>query len=576
MVLLAQWACLAQLPEDGLYISPVKLAAVAVVFTLWTMLAQWVDKDTIAVNTYRILWNLIVLSGGAAGTLLALFVPNFLIGFLLMIGVNLIIGIVYVVHRNRLVQPQDTVLTGAHLKRIREQGLFGKKKKTAVEVKERVRIIGADRKAVAIPEDESERERYRLMQDLVFDFFWRRAALAEIIPAGQASRVTYLIDGIPTEREALARADGDALVQYFKEIAGLNVEERRKPQRGRLVAGLGEQRHQVVVETAGSTAGERLRLKVMGLEIKGKVADLGFTAQQLPLVRNVMAQPRGLILVTGPRGSGVTTSIYSFVRSHDAFLQNIQTLEYEREIEVDNITQRLYNATDDNTFTADLQKLVRSDPDIVVLPEVREREAAALAAKAAIEKTKVYVGFQAQDVFDALRRWTALVGDRGAVAKSLAMITNQRLVRRLCAACKQPYKPDAGLLRKLNLPTDAVLYRQPEPQYDKHGNPILCQACQGTGYDGRVGVFDLLIVDDELRGVIRKASSVSEVQSYVLKKGGAGLQAQAMQKVLEGVTSIPEIVRVLRGQKAEGEAARPAAQPSPAPRTASKSDQRSG
>jgi len=556
-MLLAYLSTMAQFAGDSIYVSPLKLPAILVVFVLWTSVAQWVDKDTVAVNTFRMLWNTVVMACGVIGLVVALLVPNFLIGFPVFVAAVLTGAIVYVVHRNGLVMPEQTVLTAAHFRRLREQGLKGKKQ--AKEVKERVRVTGANRQVVTIPEDEVEREQYRLMQDLLFDAFWRRAAITDITPAGQSTRIMYLIDGVPAEREGLPRQEGDAVLLYLKRVAGLNLEERRKPQRGKITVALGESKHTVVVQSAGTTAGERLRLRVVGPEGSCKVKDLGFTETQLQQVRAIMGLPRGLVLLTAPKGNGLTTTVYGFVRSHDAFLQNIQILEYDREIEVENVTQHLFVPKDESTFSGELQKIVRSDPDILVLPEVRDKETMQLATKAAAEKAKVYVGFNADNVFDALRKWTALVGDKGLVAKGLVMITNQRLVRVLCSECKERYKPDPGMLRKLNMPPEAMLHRPPEATYDKRGNLIVCQACQGTGYVGRTGVFEALIVDDEVRRVVRAAGSIAEVESFALKRGGVGLQTPAMSKVLSGLSSIQEIVRVLKGQ-----GARPASGPGPA------------
>jgi len=569
MYLCASIALLAQVPTGTMYVDPLKLAAIAVLFVLWVLFAQWVDKDTIAVNTYRELWNLVVLTLGVVGLILALFVPNFLIGFLLMAVLDLAAVVAYVMHRNGLVKPEDRVCTMAHFQRIQAEGLLGKAKKKSVEVTERVRLIGSDRKVVPIPEEENEREQFRLVQDLMWDMLWRRASVIEIIPSGQSSRITYQVDGVAVEREALSRPDGDATVRFFKTIADLNLEEHRKPQRGRMMAMVRESKYRIIVDTAGSTAGERLRLHVVGLEGLGRVADLGFTPKQLETLKTVMERPRGLVLISALPGNGLTTAVYSFTRSHDAFLQNIQTLEYDKEVEVDNVTQRVYAPADDKTFTAELHRLVRSDPDILVFPEIREKEAAKAISQSAAEKLRIYVGLQAEDVFDALRKWSALVGDRALLAKSLWAISSQRLIRKLCAACKQPYKPEPTMLKKLNMPPGAILHRPPEPQFDKRGHPVLCQACQGTGYVGRTGVFDLLVVDDELRKVLRTATSMSEVQAFALKRGGLGFQTPAIQKVLDGTTSIQEVVRVIRGQavRANGGAA---VEPTPQPRPQSK------
>lgn len=565
-MLIAGQMLLAELPAGGAYIDPLKLGGIVVVFGLWAIFAAWVDKDTIAVNTFRVLWNLIVLGTGLVAFLVALFVPMFAVGFTVFVVLNLVVGTLYVVHRNGLVKEDDRVFTVGHLKRLRAQGFSRKKKQ--VEVKEKVRLTAHNRKVVEIPAEDPEREQYRLTQDLMFDTFWRRAAISEIVPAGpQASKIVFQVDGLPVEGQTLARAEADAIVQYVKQLAGLNVEERRKPQKGMIMAAIGGDKHKVVVRTDGSTAGEKLFVRIIGKEAEFKVPDLGFTPRQLELAQATKEETKGLILLSAPPGCGLTTTIYSFTRNHDRFLQNVQTVEYEKELDLDNVTQNLFTPGEGPSFSERLLKLVRSDPDIIVLPDLREREGAAIASKAAAEKQKVYVAIGATDIVDALRKWIAMVGDKSLVAKSLLAVTNQRLVRVLCPTCKQAYKPNPDMMRKLNLPEDKVLYRPPEPVFDKKGEPIICPACQGSGYFGRTGVFDWLGVDDPLREVIRRSKSMTEIQTYVQKRLGLGLQAQALQKVLDGVTSIQEVARAVRGNGGTPAKAPPAGpQPRPQPR----------
>jgi type II secretory ATPase GspE/PulE/Tfp pilus assembly ATPase PilB-like protein len=559
-------ALLAQLPESTTYVNPIKLAALVVTFFLWVLFAQWVDKDTIVVNTFRVLWNIIVLATGFVAMLVAWFVPMFAVGFPVFVVMNLTVMIVYIVHRNRLVRPEDTVMTATHFRRLREEGFSGKKKKK--EVKERVRIKGASG-ILEIPEEDEERELYAQIQDLMFETLWRRASHVELAPAGpERAKVTFLVDGLPVTGEPIPRPAADELVQYTKEIAGLDLEERRKPQSGKISAQVGDNKHLVFVRTDGSTAGEKMAIRVVYNEIDFKVGDLGFNPKQLERVEATKEIPRGLILLSAPPRNGLTTSVYSFTRTHDRFLQNVQIIEYEKELDIDNVTQTIYEPGGELTFGERLLKIVRADPDIIVLPEIRERNAAAVACKAAAEKQKVYVAIQATDVFDALRKWIAAVGDKSLVAKSLLAVANQRLVRKLCGECKEAYKPDAAMMRKLNLPADKVLYRVPEAQYDKRGDPVICQACQGSGYSGRTAVFEWLPVDDGLRDVIRRSSSMSEIQSYAQKRGGLGLQAQALQKVLEGVTSIQEVARVIRG---DGGGGKPAVKAKPKPAAKPKS-----
>lgn len=556
---------LAQLPS-GVYLNPWKLLGVTIAFTIWALFAQWIDKDTVAVNTYRILWNLVISGVGAAGLLLMLLVPNFAIGFPAGVGIYLIAVTVYVFHRNGLVEDEDKVFTPAHIAKVMREGFSGKKGKKQKEVKEKVRLQTINKKSIAIPEEEVEREQYRLTQDLLFDALFRRATYIELAPAGQAAKINYTIDAITSEAQKLERAEADAIILFLKKSAGMNIEERRKPQTGKLLAVLGETKMDLHIKTDGSTAGEKMLIRVVSAEKTFKVTDLGFTDKQMETVRAIMNTPRGVILVSSPPGNGLTTTIYSLTRSHDAFLQNIQTVEYAKDLDIDNVTQNVFEPGGDKTFAGDLQKLFRADPDIVIIPEVRDSAAAALIAQQGSEKQKIYVGISnAADVLDALRKWMKLVGDSALAAKGLLGIMNQRLIRKLCAACKEPYKPDAASLKKMNMPADQVLYRQPQPQFDKHGNPILCQACQGTGYSGLTAIFDVFMVDDGMRDVIRRAKSLEELKAYIVQRGGLALQQQALAKVLAGTTSIAEVKRATAPPAPAGEAARPAAKP-PAPK----------
>lgn len=545
---------LAQTPDSHVYIHLGKLATMVVLFAVWVLFAQWVDKDALVVNTWRVPWNLGVVSAGILGTVLMLIVPVFIGGLSAFVVLNAAALTAYIIHRNGLVTEETKVFTIGHFQRLFSQG-FARKQKLA-EVKEKVKIKDSKKKAVPIPEDPVARENYRLTQELLFDALWRRAGLVEVTPAGQASKIRYVIDGLPAEREGLPRNESDAILNYLKELAGLSLDEKRKPQSGRVYASVGETSVEIIVKTGGSTAGEKLTLQVIGKEAQFKVGDLGFTDEQTAILKDAMYGSKGLFVISGPRGSGVSTTFYSLARSNDAFMNNIQTLEVNLEYELENITRNIYKPAEEKAFATELQKIFRTDPDIVFIPDVRgDKDAAAVVSKASIDKQRVYVTVDAEDVFDAIRAWIAVANDRAAVSRSIKLVTNQRLVRVLCTECKQPYKPDQQTLRKANLPQDKVFYRPPEPQYDKHGNPIICQNCQGTGYVGRTGVFDVLVVDDGLREVIRRGGSVDDIRNYVLKKGAMGLQQQALTKVLSGVTSIQEVIRVTRKAPPPGTAA---------------------
>lgn len=555
-------AFLGQVPDSTVYISAAKLVVMLALFTLWVLLAQWMDKDAKLVNTWQVPFNMGMMAVGVAATAAMLLVPLFLAGAGVFVVLVAGYTAAYVVHRNGLVTDDTKVFTPSHFQRLLKEGLGGKGKKLK-EVKERVRLTDAERKTVAIPTEPVAREQFRLTQDLLFDVLWNRAALVELVPAGQAAKVRYVVDGVLSERPAMQRADADAVLAFLKQVAGLNLEEKRKPQSGRIGAAIGENRVDIFVRTGGTTAGEKLVLQMIGKEAHFKVEDLGFTKDQIALVRELMVRPKGLILLSSPPAQGLSTTFYSFARSHDAFLNNIQTLELNRQFDLDNITRHVFKPSEDRTFANELLKITRTDPDIIFVPELRDAEAAAVVCRAADHKQRMYVGLNAEDVFDALKQWVALVNDKALVAKALNAVFNQRLIRVLCTECKQPYKPPVEQLRKINLPQDKVYYRQPEPQYDKNGNPIICQNCHGSGYVGRTAVFDIMLVDDGLREVLSRGGSIADVKTYVTKKGAGGLlQRNALDKAVEGLTSFQEVTRVMRA------AATGATAPKPAPAAA--------
>lgn len=547
---------LAQLPETTVYISVGKLVAQLALFSIWLLFAQWVDKDAVVVNTWRVPWNLATLGAGVPAILLMLLIPNFWIGLACFFVITAVELTIYIIHRNGLVTEDTVVFTPSHISRIMSQG-FGRKQKLR-EVKERVKLKGADRKSVAIPTEPVERDQYAATQELLFDALWRRASFVNMVPAGQATKVTYEIDGMTVDREGMARPDGDAVLGYLKKLAGLNLEERRKPQIGTFSAAVGETSLQIEVHTGGSTVGEKLMLRAIGVEAGFKTPDLGFTPEQLAALQELIHTPKGVVIFSGPAKSGLSTTVYSVVRTHDAFLNNIQTVEFRKEYTLDNVTQHVFKPAEDKTFAKELQRIVRTDPDMIVVPEFRDADAAPIACHAADHKQKVYVALAGDDCYDALKTWLTMVNDKALLASSLLAVFNQRLVRKLCNECKQAYKPPPAQLQKANLPQDKVFYRPPDQQFDKHGNPIVCQNCHGTGYVGRTAIFEILLIDDGLRDVIKRGGTVADIKSYDAKRGAGGLQQQALSKVLDGTTSIQEVIRVTRK-------AAPAAQAAPKP-----------
>ncbi len=555
---------LAALPEPGGYTSWLRIILVFLCMLPWLAFCQWVDKDTEFVRRMRReTWNGIVLGGGTIGLIAWLLLPwnttgLFAAGFGLWFLATVGTCAVYVVLRNGHVDANARVFTVRHIKTW--MGSLGKKKEVKGAAVERVRLNRHNGEKVPVPTDPTQTDAFEATQNLLFDALWRRATEVEMLIGAHDVRLAYRIDGVGTPRaDTLTREGAMHAVNLIKAIGGLDVEEKRRPQQGSLtavIAGTNSTPTEIEVRTSGTTQYEKLSLRIVGEENRLRIGDLGMSDKQLTTIEEVIRMPSGLVIVSGPHGSGLTSTLYAALRNHDAFMQNLLTLERQPLMDLENITQNIYDSTKhEASYARQLQTVLRREPDVVMISDCPDRETAHLAAKAACDGKKIYMGIQARDTFDALKKLVSLAGDLDAVAKALVMLTSQRLVRKLCIACRQPYKPDLNLLKKANLPADKIdhFFRPPPGGLvDPKGNPILCTNCQGSGYFGRTGVFELLGVDDGLRDLIAKGQPVSAIRAMARKNGMLYLQEIGLQKVMDGVTSMTELLRVMREEESGG------------------------
>jgi len=336
-------------------------------------------------------------------------------------------------------------------------------------------------------------------------------------------------------------------------IADLDVNERRKPQTGTFKLVKDETTIQWKATTAGSTAGEQVVLHRIEDDIITKIEDLGLTDDQAKQFSELKGIQSGLIIISGPKKSGVTSSLYALLQNHDPFLNSINTLEKKPAGELGNVTQHVYNLSDTTTYAKKLQSILRMSPDILAVADCNERQVAQLACTAAKEGKIVYVTIEAVNITQALGRLLKLVPDRKLVAEVLVAVTNQRLVRKLCSNCRQAYQPNQSLLRKFNIPADKVkvFYKPGEVEHSRRGKPVVCEECQGTGFIGRAGVFESFVLDEKSRKVLRRAKSMQEVANQFRRAGLIYMQEQSIKRVAVGLTSINEIIRELADNKPE-------------------------
>jgi type II secretory ATPase GspE/PulE/Tfp pilus assembly ATPase PilB-like protein len=541
---------LAAVPEPGGYVSLGKVIVMLLFVLPWLAAAPWVNKDAKRLRLGQTGWSLVALGGGTVGLLVWLLVPHFLVGLIIYAILTTGCLVMYVVVRNGRVPDDAKVLTGDHL-----AGLFDKSRRVApeTEILSLVKVYGASGRIVLPPEPESaspdDLHAYNQAQALLNEIVWRRASEADLSPAGRGTRLLLVIDGVGVERPGPAPEDAEAALQFLKEQAGLSVEERRKPQQGRLAVDREGRHVDLVLTTAGSTTGQRAQFRIEQEAVRTRLDELGMSDGMLDRVRELLNRPNGLIIASGRPKNGVTSTLYSMLREHDAFMQLLVTLEREPEVDLENITQNKYD--DPSKQATALSSVLRRDPNVILIDECSNPKTAEVITEGAREK-QFLLGMRAADTFTALAKWLKVAGDARAALADLHAVLCQVLLRKLCEACREPYRPDPSVLAKANLQGQKAdrFYRPPkEPARDEKGNPIVCSACQGSGYVGRTAAFELLELNDELRQLIVSGATISQLKAACRKGGMLYLQEIALQKVMRGETSVQEVIRVSKDAK---------------------------
>lgn len=532
--------------EFGGYISIYKLLLTVAFFVLWMPLVNWVYMDCQAVRADRKQWTAIVALAGAVSIWIWLLIPFFWIGLLVYVVVVGAASMAYVMHRNSHVAEFERVLTASHIR-----SLLSNPNKKVSKSSRGLMFITANKNEVPLPNPKSpEAEAFQMLCELIDDALWRRVSQVILNPQKENYAVIYEIDGVSSSQGERTREEIDSLVRYIKQLADLEVEEKRKPQLGTFASQRGHDWKSKVawqVQTAGSTAGEQIRLIKAEDYTSRKLIELGLNENQLASIQSLGECKSGLILLSGIPKSGVTSTMYAMLGNHDPFLNNIVTLERKIAADLPSITQNEYTLSDTGTttFSRKLQSVFRRGPDIIGVSDCEEDLSAKLCCAAAKDGKVVYATLNAASVIETIDKFIKLVGDKNLVADTLEAVINQRLVRTLCPECRQAYKPNPALFKKFNLPADQVemFYRPAEIEYDKHGKPIVCEKCQGTGFYGRTGLFETIRINDDIRQAIRSSKTIQEIGSALRKSGMLYMQEQAIKKVTNGSTSINEVIR---------------------------------
>lgn len=543
---------IAEIAPAGWYVSLGKLLFMLIAIIPWLMLSPWIQKDSKIVRSIPWLWAGITTGAGTIGIIIWLLIPYYVVGFLIFMVLSLSAAAAYVLFRNARVDPHLRVMTTAHIQSLFTRGgQSGPKKKSAVKTATKLKFYAHDGKTIMPPDktggSTDECEAYNLAQDLLHDVLFHRASEVDAAPSGENTNVRYIIDGVLSDPKPTPLEDCELIIQYLKKIGGMNVEDRRKPQKGKMSVDLASSVVEIEIITAGTTGGQRLQLRVLQEVVQTNIDLLGIPKNMLEQIRAVNKSGSGLIIVSAKPKNGLTSTMYALLKEHDTFTKQVVTLESKPSVELENITQNAYGRPD--ALAQALTTAVRRDPDIIMVDQCPSAQAAAVIADTAIQKT-VLLGIQAPDSFTALAKWIKICEDPAKSIPPIKAILCQTLIRRLCPNCKEAYRPDPQMLAKINIsPEKAGTFYRPPATKRTEEEEEPCPTCQGNGYFGRTGVFELLVMTEEIRKIIVAGGTLQQIKSACRKNRMLYLQEQALRKVMEGETSIQEVIRVTQ-QKA--------------------------
>jgi type IV pilus assembly protein PilB len=388
----------------------------------------------------------------------------------------------------------------------------------------------------------------RFVSRILVDAVRGRASDIHIEVEREQLRVRYRVDGQLRDITTAPKRMATPVISRIKIISGLDIAERRVPQDGRTRFSVEGAAVDARISTLPSLHGEKvvIRLLTRGDDVPA-LTGLGMDAGQFQLFERALSVPQGLVLITGPTGSGKTNTLYSAISHIQTPEQNIVTLEDPIEVQLPGITQVQVNEKSGMTFSRGLRAILRQDPDIILVGEVRDGETAELALKAALTGHLVLTTLHTNSAAAALTRLVDMGAEPFLVASSLTAALAQRLVRVPCALCAEPYQPDDVTLALLGLVHDDLAGATP-----RRGGG--CQECGGTGYRGRTGVYEILSVDATMRQVLAKDPSEAAVAAQARASGMVTLRASAILKALHGQTTFEEAVRVTHSDHAGGQA----------------------
>lgn len=400
---------------------------------------------------------------------------------------------------------------------------------------EEIKVEGEEEDHEEEPANEGEARQYvtRLLKEALYN----DASDIHLVPERSRVRVKLRQDGVLRDYDVLNRMDYPAILSVIKLMSGMNISEKRLPQDGRLRYRVGGARVDLRVSTVPTVYGERVVMRLLKrAENIPEVEELGFLPDTLEKFKRLIAQPYGLILITGPTGSGKSFTNFSALKRIKSPEKNILTVEDPVEYEIPGISQVQVKPQIGLTFAAVLRSFLRQDPDVIMVGEIRDEETARIAIEAALTGHLVLATLHTNNAPQAILRLEEMGLERYNVATALLGVLAQRLVRKLCPKCKTPSPQDKvsfykELMREAGLEAEGTFYEA-----------VGCEACGGTGFKGRMPIHELLVMDDGLRELLSRKAGATEIKEAALRAGMRTLRQDGLLKAAQGLTTVQEVL----------------------------------
>ena len=381
----------------------------------------------------------------------------------------------------------------------------------------------------------------KLVNGLLSQAVKDRASDIHIEPFERDLVVRYRVDGMMYDVISPPQRFQPAITSRVKVMSGLNIAEKRLPQDGRIRLRIAGRDIDVRVSTIPTSFGERIVLRLLDRAqalVDLNLDRLGFSGDNLQRIDRIIRQSHGIILATGPTGSGKTTTLYACLARINSPEKNIITIEDPVEYQLHGIGQMQVNPKIELTFANGLRSILRQDPDVIMVGEIRDSETAEIAIHAALTGHLVFSTLHTNDSFGALTRLIDMGIEPFLVSSSILAVLAQRLVRLICQNCREPYTPSATELTRIGLSPEMLK----GPIYRPAANG--CRLCRGTGYRGRTAIQELMLMDDEVRGLVMRKADAATIRRYCTSQGMKLLRRNGAERILQGETTVEELLRV--------------------------------